>query len=348
MTRHNLSIHGGSVLVIGDTHFTNAFVGSHKDYPAESIELMKSIYRKAEGVKNLKSVIFLGDLIGVKEQNLRSRLFLSEVMSFFKRLATLCNRNGGVVDDSGQRVCPVLSVKGNHDMGGREGYTDFEFLIDQGLLVNPGTVDIYSETSGNKEARLHFVNWGDENERPSVDKTVPNVILAHGEFIVPGQTDIVPGGPNNIDLTRHKPFRGIGTVISGHIHTSSEQEIEFVNTEGSTSVLFYPGSPARVSERVEDVYYMVLSSSGEGVELESLLFNLPPVDEVFNPIEPEEIDEFADKEHELRTEKLEEILGEVMSKRLSQGDLISQINRVPYVSEESKTLAKKYLQIAAN
>ena len=91
----------GKVLIFGDLHFSCVYQGQHKNYIYDCYSNMNLI---TEVVKKEKPawIIFLGDIIGVNERNIRDHQFLMRVILFFETLNSITNGN-------------VYTVKGNHD-----------------------------------------------------------------------------------------------------------------------------------------------------------------------------------------------------------------------------------------
>lgn len=337
----------GKVLIMGDTHFSEVFVGSHKNYLAENIWLMKDILKKVG--TDTTGLIFLGDVFGVREQRIKSLVYRSNLLTFFKRLKMQLERNNAKMG-YGRDNALLSSVKGNHDHSGVDNITEFEFFIEQGMFDNPRYVDL--ENQEGLKTRLHFVNYGDEKKTLEIAEKggVSNVILGHGEYIIKDKTNWFQYGANAVNIADMENYWGIDLIISGHIHTPSQQFDSTVMANNEVIKLFYPGSPSRVSERVEDVYYveMMVNSIGD-VEVEVKDFGLPPVAKVF--LDKDElvgdlgVGVETSEDFNNRNRKLKEILDEIISSRISQGNLLEQVDKIPSVSEVARNRAKQYLQM---
>lgn len=345
MSRDRLTVIGGNTVLFGDPHFSDIYTGSHKDYMKQSYFLMQRYWDIVTNEqKNVTCVVFLGDIFGVREQRLRSREYLSDVIKFFQRLNSKVRSNAKKLGGNATNGV-VACVKGNHDMS--PSFTDFDFFVDQGLFVNPESIDIENAVTGETELRMHFVNWGDEDTELDIIESGSNLVLGHGEYSIPDLSIYLPPSANTRVVSKMANFNGVDFLISGHIHMPSPA-FEFGRTSNGGEIgLFYPGSPARVAERIDEVFYVSLSCSKEGTDLSNHNMGLNPAEEIFIP-KDEELDGSelvgVDEEYEERNEKLKGILEEVISHRVSQGDLNEQIFKIPHVSTEAKNLATEYLQ----
>lgn len=320
-------VRGGEILIFGDLHLSSTFEGSHKEYIEECFS---NIYRIVDIAKVQKPscIIFLGDIVGVRERVLKERRFLKEVIRFFQILNSITNGN-------------VYSVKGNHDIG---DFTDFDLLLGLGLLKNPKYIDYIGEDS--LEVRFHIVNYGEEKKTLSLASGGSNVVLAHADIQIPGVTTWYYSKNGHI-LSSMKNWSGVDLVIAGHIHTPST-EISYTTLDGASVGLFYPGSPSRVAERFDDCWYLSFKYSKEEktTNYDAKLFGLAKASEVFYPKEEkEEVDDDIAIEEE-RRESLKKILKEVMEERLMTGNIVNQIDLIPNASPKAKSLAKDYLQRA--
>ena len=165
----NLAIHGGEVLAIGDLHFSDVFEGKHKNYLENCCKVLRQILELVEERKP-KAVVFLGDIVGWSDTNIRSREVLSMFCSFFRKL---------------HESCRVFVVRGNHDM---KGYPDFQFLVDLGFVEVCTYFDYYknSDESIAPEIRFHIVNYGEEDNPKDYYEGISNVAFAHNNFTIDG------------------------------------------------------------------------------------------------------------------------------------------------------------------
>lgn len=337
-------VHGEKILVFGDLHISSSFSGQHKNYQYECYYNMDKI---TELVTNEKAsaVIFLGDLVGVNEKNIKDRQFLMRTLNFLSMLNSLTNEN-------------VYSVKGNHDMG---DFTDFDLFEGLGYIKNPKYIDFYGKKSNGSsdsfEIRFHLVNYGDEKKALNISNDtdcVTNIVLGHCDYYIEGVTNWY-SAKNNINLNELNNFQGVSLVFSGHIHSPSD-EILYTNLRNGESIgLFYVGSPARVAERFDDCWYLsfeyIKSEDGEWeTTYNSFFMGLEPADEVFYSkedfVDDEDREVLSNEERDLKSSKLSDIVKEIIEGRISSGDIYHQIDIVPGVSDEVKALAKEYLELA--
>lgn len=332
-------VFGGEVQIYGDMHFSCIYEGQHKDYIVECYKNMDNIVEKVKKGK-ASAVIFLGDIIGVNERNIRDRQFLMRLFLFFKTLNDLTDGN-------------VYAVKGNHDKG---DFSDFDFFLGISMIKNPNYLDYYGclkkdykgSKTDNLEVRFHFVNYGEESRELSmvVDGGYSNVVLGHADYLIDGVTNWYQhkGG---VSLARLSNFAGVDLVVSGHIHNPSE-EILTTTIKGEYPIgLFYTGSPARTSERYNDCWYLKFEFDGESTKYDAELFGLEPADVVFYP--KEDILNGVDsdeKDLSRESESLTNIVREIMEGRMTNGDLFAQVRAVPGANEEVKNIACSYLQRA--
>lgn len=331
-------IHGGKILVFGDLHFSSSFEGKHKSYIKDCYITMKLIEDHVKEEKP-KAIFFLGDLCGVQERNIRDRQFLTRVLMFFATLYNITKGN-------------VYSVKGNHEMG---DFSDFDMLIGLGYIKNPKYVDYYGDD--NLEVRFHFVNYGDENKKLEINTSgATNVVLGHGEYIIEGVTEWYPSKAG-VELKKLHNFCGVELVFSGHIHLPSQEMLYTTLSNGETIGLFYPGSPSRVVERIDDCWYVLFEydESQKSTGYDAKLMGLPPATEVFyddKEFVGDEAFEYGDSEEDMEESEIERhskaldvVIEEVLNSRIVTGDLFKQIDIIP-ADKAEKEIAKKYLRKA--
>lgn len=312
------------IMVIGDTHFSDTFKGTHKDYKQSSIRLMEHIIHKVK-VENPSIVIFAGDFIGVQEKNIKSRLFFLEVIKFLQELNKLTDNN-------------IYTLLGNHDIGSYS-VTDVSLLIELGLFKHVKSLDVNSLNNQESEVlRFHLVDYGLEDDPIDLLKGGSNVIIGHNNFAF--NHDSLYGGQKGIVLANHTNWEGVDLVLSGHIHIPS-QEVVSGRIGDSVSNLFILGAPCRVMERIEDCWYVTFEREGSDRFIyEAKPFDLWSVEEEFLP-KYEEVEE--EKEKSIRDKNLRGIIQELNESKLMQGGLFEQIERFPMVSKEVKERAKEIL-----
>jgi predicted phosphodiesterase len=323
LQRGKYKIAGGNILIFGDLHLSSMYEGTHKDYLFECYEIMDKIIAIVEK-KKPKVIIFMGDLIGVKEHGITDKRFLSRVMMFFSNLFSVTGGN-------------VFSVKGNHDFG---DFSDFDFLLSLGYIKNPKFIDY--TVGGNLEVRFHFVNYGDEKKPLEIAAEGSNIVLGHCDYYVDGVTTWYTPKKGRTDLKTLNNFCGVDMVISGHIHIPSVEVLYTSLPDGSSVGLFYPGCPTRVAERFDDCWYLVFyyEESESMTNYSAEQFELRKAEEVFYPKEDYSYGE--EDSAEVEDGALDEIINEIFESRLAQGDIFGQIDKIP-ADEDVKTLAKEYL-----
>ena len=326
--RKSYTVKGGKILIFADTHFSISYEGKHKNYAYECFENMAKILDIAKKEKP-SAVIFLGDIIGVRERNITDRQFLMRVVIFFGMLFNITNGN-------------VYCVRGNHDIG---DFSDFDFIMGLGWFRNPKYVDYVSENG--TEIRFHFVNYGDERLPLELDKSgASNVVLGHADYYIEGVTNWYSEKKGRVELKTLSNFCGVELVFSGHIHTPSKDVMYTNMPDGEPIGLFYPGSCSRTAERFDDCWYVSFEYSKEKGETQydAKLMGLRKASEIFYEDEEFVTDESAE-EIAKKTEALNVIIEEIFSSRLATGDLFGQIDKIP-ADQDVKDLAKEYLHKA--
>lgn len=331
---------GGELMFIGDIHFSDVFTGKHKNYLENCFWCLKAITDKIYEKK--PNAIFLGgDIIGWLETNIRDR----QVLSMFCKVLRDWNS-----------VCPVYTVRGNHDI---KGYPDFQFISEFGLLITSsmcgGYVDYYGfEGQEYPEVRIHIVDYKDEDKSLVIaDKPTSNIVLAHNNFTINGVTTWY-SEHDGIELGMMQNFCGVDMVIAGHIHNPSPEIYSTQMPNGESCMLFYPGCPTRpIKDKniYDSCWYVFIgyNSNTNETDINTEAFALKPVkdlfyeDEVFVDEKTEE-----DIEEELRKEALKDVLGDLLKYRMNTGSPLDQIDRIPNATDEAKAIAKQYLQTAFN
>lgn len=206
--------------IIGDLHLDDRKTGKHKDYFAVCRTIMENI-DKLISEQQLTHLVFLGDIFGNTQHVLQKQSSRVYFTQFF------ANWNARLHGH-------VYAVKGNHDQGAYT--TDFDLLCAAGLLKTPLNVDI-------GEYRLHFLEYGDTTRKLDIAGGKENVVLAHAQFMIEGQTDYIraPGGQELSDMHN---LAGVSLVVCGHIHNPSHTYL--TTSIGTQPInLYYPGCPTR-------------------------------------------------------------------------------------------------------
>lgn len=328
--RGNYIIDGGEIFVFGDLHLSSSYEGQHIDY-------LLDCYKNMDIISNIVSegkpsaVVFLGDIVGVRERNIRDRQFLMRVIMFFEALNNITSGN-------------VYSVKGNHDMG---DFSDFDFFVGLGLIKHPMYLDYYVEKS--HEIRFHFVDYGSESCALDLAEYASNVVLGHSDYFIEGVTNWY-SAKSGVELSTLDNMCGVVLVVSGHIHVPSDQILYTTLKDGSSVGLFYPGSPSRTAERFDDCWYLVFDHDNEtgDTNYDAKLMGIPKAETVFHPAEDflEESEGCDDKQE--NSPELVAIVQEIIESRITSGDIENQIRIIPGASDATKDLAVKYYRLAVN
>lgn len=328
---------GKGVLIVGDLHISDRpVVGMHKHYLKNCFDVLAAIRDKVEEMKP-SAVVFLGDLVGTSERNIKSREVLSMFCKFFMDIG---------------RYSKIFCVRGNHDVG---DFPEFQFLSDLRLFETSVSCDGYFDFYGNEEqrqrgepeVRFHLVDFGMERKELNIKGgNTSDVVLGHNNYTIHGVT-VWYQDHDGIELSGLDNFHGVNMVISGHIHYPSPELFATEMQTGGECCLFYTGSPTRPAERYDKCWYVWFGyDSSQGcTNYEAIDFPLP--EDVF--YEPDDFIEELTEEDIMsleRKEALKEVLDEIMTHRISCGDLITQVNNIPNASAEAKEIACHYLQIA--
>lgn len=330
----NVKIVGGEILCIGDLHISDVYEGRHKNYLENCFKVLRKIQDTVEERKP-SAVVFLGDLIGLSETNIKSREVLSMLCNFFIKI---------------KETSRVFVVRGNHDM---KGYPDFQFLVDLGIVENCKYFDYWSESK--HEVRFHIVNYGEEDKPLEIcgEDKVANAVLAHNNFTIDGLTTWYDAH-DGIELTTLQNFNHVDIVISGHIHNPSPELISCTMASNRPCLLFYVGCPTRPvknKENYDQVWLVAFNYNADTDETDydMLPFELEPYNSLYYD-DSEVINDKTEEElaEEVRKEALTEVLGDIMKYRMLQGDPMAQVDLIPNASEAAKQIAKDYLQVAFN
>lgn len=327
----------GAMVVIGDLHTSPRYQGTHKDYAMSSIRvlsLVKDILVAKKEEFGRVSLMLLGDTFGVNERNFNNEFYLTQVGVWYRRFNDLCDGH-------------VYSVRGNHDMG---EYTTFDYAKDAGWVKNPEYVDMVDPQTGARISRMHIVNYGHEHDTLNILKSGSNVVFGHNDYSIPGITPTYGGKEGDsrrgdkVVLSQLDNFLGVDLVISGHIHTPlMRNDLRATMSDGSSIDLLIPGSPSRVSERIESCYDVVFSVASGRVDYNSERIQLWPVAEEFieNPLTEEQQGIIEDMQE--KGANLSEILSTVMEGRLAERfSNIDQIYKIPGFTDKQRKLAEKY------
>jgi len=327
-------VYGGEILAFGDLHFSDVYTGKHKDYLLNCCKVLKDI-ENIINEHNPKAVVFLGDLVGWRETNIKNRQVLSMFCSFWRRIST--NRQ-------------VFAVRGNHDM---RGYPDFNLLEDLGYIATPSYFDFYINVGDEEpQVRFHLVPYGNESKPLELlGGNVTNVVLGHNNYTISGYTTWY-AEHDGIEVSSLQNYVGVSLIVSGHIHAPSPELYGTAMQDGSNCNLYYLGCPTRPAREYYDSariasFKVVENMGNEEVEFDIIDFPLVPSSELYH-----EDDSFIEEKNEqeieeaIRKEKLAEVLSEITKFRLLGGDPMQQVDLIPNATDEAKSMCKKYIELA--
>lgn len=345
-----MNVYGNGIATIGDLHESDIYKGSHINYLKNCFTVNAKILNKVEEMKP-SALVLLGDVVGMNDRLIKRREVLCHLCNFFKQL---------------NAICPVFAIRGNHDSG---AFPEFSFLEGLGYIktanTTDGFIDYYPDESFEvPEARFHLVDFGYEKEPLKLaDGDVSNIVLAHNNFIVTGQTTWYSKA-DGIELNSLTNWCGVDMVVSGHIHNPSPMEVVTTMVDGSTCSLFYPGCPTRPTKdlaKYDHVHFTTFTYNEEGqyTDWNALPFELEPAEEVFRKeaLESSKTDEELDMEDMTdeqvavvlegeRRENLKKLINEVVTSNITTSDPIKQIEIYPNVSDNVKAICKRYFNEA--
>lgn len=323
------------ILIIGDLHISDRHRGRHKSYVKVCLEFMYTILSVAKEQKP-KAIIFLGDIVGVREKTIRTRAFLLELCAFFATLNSITDNN-------------VYSLKGNHDFGQN---SEFDFLKGLNCFKTTDEVkylDIYNK-EGNVDTRFHFVDYGAEKEPIDLRVGSSNVVLCHNNIKIPGQTIWYPDCPG-FELSTMLNWEGVDMIIAGHIHDASPS-FNVGQINGKEVYLFYPGCGTRpiYSKNIYEKVWFVkffFNEEEDCVDYEPIEIKLADPETVFftdngkiEELSEDELDELV------RKENLHEFVQDLIEYRIATGNPIEQLRLMPDTKPEAVELACSYVEKA--
>ena len=341
MALGNYDIVGGKIMFIGDLHISDVFTGKHKDYLTNCFGILGRLTKEIN-LKKPSLIVLLGDIIGWTETNIKDR----QVLSMFCKLLK-----------EWREIAPIYAVRGNHDT---KGYPDFLFLNELGLITTSDQIGDHFDYYGYEgqempEIRFHIVDYNDENKVLDylVNDNTSNIVLGHNNYTIDGVTNWYQSHDGK-EINMLKNFSNVDMIISGHIHTPSPEIYSTQLSSGKMCMLLYPGCPTRpIKER--NLYtncwlvYISYNATNKRTDIDTEKFELPPLSEIFfeddailNDKTEEEV------QNEIRKDALAEIIADTMKYRITAGDPMEQVDNIPNASDEAKSLAKDYLQLAFN
>lgn len=257
------------VLIFGDWHMTDKPSKVHVDYEQNCYDCMSDSIRIVEE-KKPHIILHSGDITGRdNDKNVYSRDFLAGMHIWFQRLAQEAVKNASEFFKGKLPLDYVAqaATAGNHDFGSR--MTDFEYFKMVGAFEHQKYIDV-------EGMRIHFIDYGFEQEKLEIAEGKFNLALAHNEFHVERKTNWFMNSAKGIELSKLRHWKGIDFVAGGHIHGAS-MEIIKTSIEGHTVNLFYMGCGTRPDsgERYKVARPLLFKVSKRGVEVEIIEWKLP-------------------------------------------------------------------------
>lgn len=320
------------VAFVGDLHFYDGNTKSHKDYFTNCQACMDKY--TAEFQETKPDYIFLaGDLVGLNERVLRTRVGLSVLISYLQKWSEICHGN-------------LYAIHGNHDYTKGESLSDFDLLALMGLIHPFTHVDING-------LRVHGISYGYEKEPIEVDTTRHNIALMHAELVIDGVTNWFYQSNQALTLSSLRNLKGIELVLCGHIHNPSPKTCA-TSIEESPISLIYLGCATRPRRRDNWsgvwVSYANCEDNGD-VSLDTRIIKLEDYTAVFNeqgivsegeetPIEDEEVPVV---DIELLTKILDDLSPALMGSEL---DYRTQIKQLAGIDKAAADMAISYIDKA--
>jgi hypothetical protein len=102
------SVYGNNVLIVGDMHLSDVYTGRHKNYLQNCFKCLGDVERNVKDTQPC-AVVFLGDLVGVNEGNIRNREVLNMICKSFKTMNSVCSVTASVSPAKRKTVSPSSS-----------------------------------------------------------------------------------------------------------------------------------------------------------------------------------------------------------------------------------------------
>lgn len=319
------------VAFIGDLHFYDGPARAHKDYFANCKTCLDA-YTK-EFVDSKPDYIFLtGDIVGLSERVLRTRVGLSILIAYLQKWSEICNGN-------------LYSIAGNHDYTKGSHLSDFDLLTQLGIIKTAKYIDINA-------LRVHLIDYGKEQEPISLDKSKHNIALMHADLQIDGLTTWYHAGSDSIQLASLKNLKGIEYVLAGHIHNPSPRVVS-CSIEDENCCLLYLGNASRPKRKDTwtGVWIAYADCSDTGAvtlgNTKSMKLTEPTdifVEKIISDTEDTDIIEDAPVvDIELLTQILDELSPAMMGSHL---DYREQVRRLAGIDKNAAEIAITYLDNA--
>ena len=260
----------GKVLIYGDLHLLSKNYGSHKDYPAETLDIIDRLGKLAEQ-ESVTHAICLGDFTHGRISSLEYRLKMEDWLSRMNRIT------------GNNHYC----LKGNHDVAGY-GLTEFEYYVSKGILKPSCNMTI-----GN--AYFTMADYGKlkEVEINKHDPSRPgyNILLSH-DYLSFKDARLPNFGKATLIDNMSKLYP-VNFILCGHIHKHMilngkvESDIQLDGNTYSNDVnIVYTGCLTRPSytpgatDTIGHVVILTIYADGN-MEYDLRDFELKPLEESF-------------------------------------------------------------------
>lgn len=319
------------IAFIGDLHFYDGPARAHKDYFA-NCKACLDLYT-AEFSESKPDYIFLsGDIVGLSERVMRTRVGLSVLIAYLQKWSELCHGN-------------LYSIAGNHDYTKGSHLSDFDLLTQLGIIKTAKFVDVNA-------LRIHLIDYGKELEPISLSPSQHNIALMHANLQIDGLTTWFHAD-EGIPLPSLKHLKGLEYILCGHIHNPSPRVVS-CSIENENCCLLYLGNATRPKRKDtwSSVWVVYADCSDTGnVDLgKTKLLKLPDTSEIFlERILEEDTEETSVVENtpvvdiELLTQILDELSPAMMGSNI---DYKEQVRRLAGVDKEAAEIAISYLDKA--
>lgn len=281
-----------NILHIADPHLYDGEVGCAPRYADESVinmENIKSIFENGD----YHMITFGGD---IQHKDMDRMKYISRFMQLFKEMGEIALerlKNIGVLDkivvlgqdgeqiDLSEYTSLVFTVKGQHDSNA-DGYTFFDMLIDNKILINPRTIII-------EGFQYNFINYNKKVNsfiEPRRHETKAMINSFHFPILERG---ILADGfaARALSPSDHGIFKDVDLAIINDIHKKIEPYS--IETDGTDTLVITPGSVGRTSldegqdRDIANLLQIEIDFTGDyGINADLIEMELKPADEFFN------------------------------------------------------------------
>ena len=310
------------VLVVGDLHMSWKDYGMHLNYPKETMDMFDNIANIVE-TGGFTHCILTGDLAFGRFVKLEYR----------KRFDELCEKINKATGNN------LYSLKGNHDEAGY-GMTEYEYYVSNGVIKPSQNLTL-------GKCKITMIDYGKIGtvEVNKADANETGVVICHD--MVEFNKNDAPEFMKPIIIGDMPKFFGTKLVVMGHIHNYYEKAGSIKDADGvmsSNCALMCLGSPTRpqYTEPVDDkAHFLVIECTDEGVGLQRMEIEQPPVEEIFN-LEQKEIKEEKERIKEMRVD-ISNVIANLASYDNSGMDMVTMIDNMQ-VDKRYSNKAKELLQ----